>query len=46
MDLKKPLDFEEQIKRLKNHGMIIEDEEKAICILQKINYYRFTGYAL
>lgn len=46
MDLKKPLDFEEQIKRLKDHGMIIEDEEKAICILQKINYYRFTGYAL
>ena len=29
MDLKKPLDFEEQIKRLKDHGMIIEDEEKA-----------------
>lgn len=37
MDLKKPLDFEEQIKRLKNHGMIIEDEEKAICILQNVH---------
>ena len=35
MDLKKPLDFEEQIKRLKDHGMIIEDEEKAICIIKK-----------
>ena len=35
MDLKKPLDFEEQIKRLKDHGMIIEDEENVIFIIKK-----------
>ena len=46
MELKKPLSFEEQIERLKSHGMIIEDEDKAIYILKKISYYRFTGYAL
>lgn len=46
MDLKKPLNLYEQINRLKNQGIIIADEEKAISILEKINYYRFTGYAL
>lgn len=46
MDLKKPLEFNEQINRLRDHGMIINCEEKALNILRKINYYRFTGYAL
>lgn len=46
MELKGPLTFEEQIEKLKSHGMIIDDEEKVKKILAEINYYRFTGYAL
>lgn len=46
MELKKPLSFEEQLNRLKSHGIIVNDEKKAIEILKYINYYRFTGYAL
>ena len=46
MDLKKPLTFDEQLDKLATHGMIIGDREKAKDILKRINYYRFTGYAL
>ena len=46
MDLKKPLTFEEQLDKLVTHGIVITDKEKAIDILKKVNYYRFTGYAL
>lgn len=46
IELKKPLTFEEQIEKLKSHGLIIPDDDKAKKILCKINYYRFTGYAL
>ena len=44
--LKKPLDFKEQINRLQLQGMYIDDVKIAEDILRKINYYRFTGYAL
>lgn len=44
--LKKPLEYNEQIQQLKNHGMIILNDETAKDILSQINYYRFTGYAL
>lgn len=46
MDLKIPMTFEEQIEKLKYHGMTIENEENAKKLLSEINYYRFTGYAL
>lgn len=46
MDLKPPLSYDEQIKKLVNHGVIINDVEKAKKILKQINYYRYTGYAL
>ena len=46
MELKKPLSFDEQVEKLIEHKMIISDKEAAINILRKINYYRFTGYAL
>ena len=46
MDLKKPLTFDEQLDKLAAHGMIIRDREKAKDILKRVNYYRFTGYAL
>ena len=46
MDLKKPLTFDEQLDKLAAYGMIITDREKAKDILKRVNYYRFTGYAL
>lgn len=36
--------YEEQIEILKNRGLIIEDEQKALMILKNFNYYSFTGY--
>lgn len=44
--LKKPLTYKEQIDKLKEHGMHIQDEKYAETIISQINYYRFTGYAL
>lgn len=46
MELKKALTFDEQIKKMKSHGIVITDEKKAKEILEYVNYYRFTGYAL
>ena len=46
MDLKKPLTFDEQLDKLIAHGMIVADRKKAKDILKRVNYYRFTGYAL
>ena len=46
MNLKKPLSFTEQIARLKEHNLIISDETFALEVLSKINYYRYSGYAL
>lgn len=46
MELKKPLEYDEQVDRLIAHGMIIDDKEEAIETLKMINYYRFSGYAL
>lgn len=46
MDLKPPLTIEQQICKLKNHGMSIPNITKAEHILSTVNYYRFSGYAL
>lgn len=46
MELKKPLTFDEQLDKLIAHGIVISDREKAKDILKRVNYYRFTGYAL
>ena len=46
MDLKPPLTIEQQIYKLKNHGMLIHDVRKAEQVLSTVNYYRFSGYAL
>lgn len=45
-DIKPFLTIEEQIKRLKERGLIISDENKAACFLESVNYYRFSGYTL
>ncbi len=42
--LKKYLPISEQIEKLKNRGLIVEDEEFAEMLLERVNYYRFTGY--
>lgn len=44
--LKEPRTFEEQIQILKSRNMEIENEERAIEILKRTNYYRLTAYAL
>ena len=46
MDLKKPLSIEGQIKKLKEHGMNILNEEDAVLFLERVSYYRFSGYLL
>ena len=46
MELKSPMSFEQQLEKLKYHGMTIENDNETINILSQINYYRFTGYAL
>ncbi len=44
--LKKPLEYNEQVKKLIEHGMIVDDTVRAEDIIRKVNYYRITGYAL
>lgn len=44
--LKSPATFEEQIQILKSRGLTIEDEDLAIRVLQRINYYRLSAYGL
>jgi len=46
MDLKKPISWDEQLQRLIFHKMDVADHVLAKQVLEKINYYRFTGYAL
>lgn len=46
MELKTPLTLEKQIEKLEKHGMLIQSKERAMLFLQKVNYYRFTGYVL
>ena len=46
-DLKSPLNYEEQVDRLKSfHKLIIENDEDAINILKRVNYYRLTAYGI
>ena len=37
--------YQEQIDILKNRGMTIDDESKAMMYLKNINYYRLSGYS-
>ena len=38
------LSFEDQIKLLKSQGLIIEDEKKALRVLQNVSYSRLKSY--
>ena len=42
--LKQHKSIEEQIDLLKSRGLIIEDEKAAAEVLERINYYRLSGY--
>jgi abortive infection bacteriophage resistance protein len=44
--LKPPAAFAEQIQILISRGLTIEDEDLAIRVLQRINYYRLSAYGL
>lgn len=44
--IKAPATFENQLQILKSRGLIIEDEDFAIRVLQRINYYRLSAYGL
>lgn len=37
---------EEQIKLLKDRGLVISDEQYAFDVLRKLNYYRLSAYSL
>lgn len=46
-ELKTPLDFSGQIKRLiEVHNLTIKEPSKAIDILKRVNYYRLSGYGI
>ena len=46
MELKEPRSYDGQIEKLKSHGVIITNENKAKDTLLRISYYRLTGYSL
>lgn len=38
------LTYDAQLQQLKSRGLLIEDEEKALHLLEVISYYRLSGY--
>lgn len=46
MELKSPTTFKQQVELLKSRNLIIDDEEQALSMLQKINYYRLSAYMI
>ena len=45
-NLKSPLRYAEQIKKLEGHNMAVPNHDFALKVLAEKNYYRLTGYAL
>lgn len=45
-NIKKPTTFKEQVQILRSRGLIIDDEQAAVNMLQNINYYRLSAYLL
>jgi abortive infection bacteriophage resistance protein len=43
---KPPLSYPKQLQRLKERGLVIADEKKALSLLENISYYRLSGYWL
>jgi len=45
-NVKPPITYEQQIAKLRSRGCIINNENDAIEILSKVNYYRLSAYFL
>lgn len=45
-ELKKPTTYSEQLSILRGRGIVVQDEERCIKILENINYYRMSAYFL
>lgn len=41
---KQAIDFSDQLSLLKQRGLIIDDEDKALRCLHSISYFRLTSY--
>jgi len=41
---KPPLTYSQQLQQLKDRGLAIENEDKALHLLTSISYYRLSGY--
>lgn len=41
---KSALSYTDQLQQLKDRGLLIEDDSKALHILENISYYRLSGY--
>ena len=41
---KQPLSYSDQIQQLRNRGLLIENNPKALHLLEVISYYRLSGY--
>ncbi|MDD2963136.1 MAG: Abi family protein [Bacteroidales bacterium] len=41
---KTALTYEDQLRQLKLRGLIVEDQQKALHLLEVISYYRLSGY--
>lgn len=46
MNLKQPLTYDQQIEKLRQHNIIVNDSEAVKRLLKEISYYRLSGYAL
>ncbi len=46
MEVKKPISFKEQLVLIKNRGCVVENDDFAISVLNKVNYYKLTAYFL
>lgn len=46
LPLKPATTFEEQVKKLYQRNLVIEDKDFALDTLSKVNYYRFSAYLL
>ncbi len=44
--LKTPFDIQQQIAQFQKHGVLMQDERAATSALNRVSYYRLSGYAL
>ena len=44
--LKTPLNVPQQLAQFQSHGILVQDEAAALSILERVSYYRLSGYAL